>query len=64
MRVIDPGKYDVDAIRQTVKVLRCSIKYRNVDLAKVIGDDFQHGMEQLIGLAEDVLGDIWGNDPE
>lgn len=62
MKVIDPDKYDVEAIHQTVKALRCSIKYRNVDLAQVIGDDFQHGMEQLISLAEDVLGDLWGKD--
>ena len=64
MRVIDPGKYDVDAIRQAVKVLRKSLSSREIELVFKFGSNFRHGAEQLISLAEDVLGDIWGRDQE
>ena len=64
MRVIDPGKYDVDAIRQAVKVLRKSLSSREIELVFKFGSNLRHGAEQLISLAEDVLGDIWGKDQE
>ena len=64
MRVIDPGKYDVDAIRQAVNVLRRSLSSREIELVFKFGSNFRRGAEQLISLAEDVLGDIWGKDQE
>ena len=62
MKVIDPDNYDVDGIHQAVKALRKSLNSREINLVFRFGSNFRHGMEQLIKLAEDVLGDLWGKD--
>ena len=59
MKVIDPGDYDVDAIRFAVSALANGLWNNSATKGDVFTGQFTSGTRELIRLAVDVLEDAW-----
>ena len=59
MKVIDPGDYDVDAIRFAVGALATGVWNNSAARENIFTNQFASGTRELIKLAVDVLEDAW-----